>query len=228
VIAANSRLDLLLTRTARERVATCRQTPSTTEVAEWLVEDFFGEEVKRARWLAAVRPWLEEADEKKIRLPEKYRGDFERGLETLGELATLYAAIARSLGKDDVAEACRMTRPCLVYGVHPDIVQLAGLRMRNLGRARCRILFRDKGIRDVHDLAAADPRRLAGPHVPLQMAAQWVEQARAMVESQERARASPEPGQAMDEFLMEFGVDSAILAEGAGAVPAAATGGGGE
>ncbi|MGE5483888.1 MAG: DEAD/DEAH box helicase [Ignavibacteriales bacterium] len=226
VIAANSGLDLLLIRTARDRVSAIETAPSTVEVARWLVEDFFGDESKREKWLGAVGPWLGEVDEKKIRMPERYRGDFERGLENLGELASLYAEIARSLGKDEVAEACRVTRACLAYGVHPEIVPLAGLRMRQLGRTRCRILFRDKGIRNVDDLAAADPRRLAGQHIPVQMAAQWVEQACAMVESRDRVKTSGQPEREVDEFLMGFGVDSAILA-GAPGGAAAATGGGG-
>lgn len=51
-LAANSILDLLLIRTAQERMQNCRKPPSPSELAGWLVEDYFADENKRERWKA--------------------------------------------------------------------------------------------------------------------------------------------------------------------------------
>jgi len=45
-----------------------------------------------------------ETPAKEMRLPEKYRGDFERNLEQLGDLATVYGLIAETVGRPEVAE----------------------------------------------------------------------------------------------------------------------------
>lgn len=208
-IAARSGLDMLLLRTARDRLIACSNTPPADEAASWLVEDFFSEEKKRQKWLSAIRQWIRETPEDKMKLPEKYRGDFERQLEQLRELAMVYSEIARALGKRDLSKAFRTAGGCILYGVAPELVPLAALRIRGLGRARCRFLHDQRGIKSLEDLAAADPKRLAGSTVPHAYAAAWVERAREMLKSRRAVSVSPSDAQKdqIDEFLASFGAD---------------------
>ena len=226
-IAAHSGLDLLLLRTARDRVLGSAGTPTPSDVARWVAEDFFGDEVKRERWREAVDLWIAETPVKKIRLPEKFRGDFERGLEQLGELATVYGEIAKTLGNTGFAEACREARGCLAYGVAPELVPLAALRIPQLGRARCRTLHDQHNIKSLDDLAAADPARLTVSGVPQATVARWVETARAMAaakraivrragegvnaKSATPADTAPSGGGDVDEFLKAFGTDRLLF-----------------
>jgi len=212
-LAANSSLDLLLIRTARDRIREYYGVPTPQDVALWVVEDYFADEGKRERWLRAVEPWLREVDIKRIKLPERYRGDFERGLEALGQLATLYGEIAASLGKPQVTEACRLARGCLQYGVAPELIALAALRIPQLGRARCRFLYEERGIRGLEDLAKADPETLKGPHAPIALTQQWVETARSMWKARGRIVAAPEEKRdvEVDDFLTSFQVDQLSL-----------------
>ena len=226
-IAAHSGLDLLLLRTARERVLASTGTPTPSDVARWVAEDFFGDEAKRERWREAVDLWIAETPVKKIKLPEKFRGDFERGLEQLGELATVYGEIAKTLGNRGFAEACREARGCLAYGVAPELVPLAALRIPQLGRARCRTLHDQHDIKSLDDLAAADPARLTVSGVPQATVARWVETARAMAaakraivrragegtdaKSATPADTAPSGGGDVDEFLKAFGTDRLLF-----------------
>jgi len=226
-IAAHSGLDLLLLRTARDRVLGSAGTPTPSDVARWVAEDFFGDEAKRERWREAVDLWIAETPVKKIKLPEKFRGDFERGLEQLGELATVYGEIAKTLGNRGFAEACREARGCLAYGVAPELVPLAALRIPQLGRARCRTLHDQHNIKSLDDLAAADPARLTVPGVPQATVARWVETARAMAaakraivrragegadaKSATPADSAPSGGGDVDGFLKAFGTDRLLF-----------------
>ncbi len=212
-LAANSSLDLLLIRTADDRIRKVKRIPSSKEVANWVIEDYFAEENKRDRWLNAVGPWLDEVDIKRVKLPERYRGDFERGLENLGQLCSLYGEIADSLGKPDVAEVCRMTRGCLQYGVSAELIQLISLRIPQLSRARCRFLYDEKGIKSLEDLAHANSERLKGPHAPLALTQNWVETARDMWKARNRIVEAPEEkrDQEIDDFLTSFQADQLSL-----------------
>ncbi|MBC7076775.1 MAG: hypothetical protein H5T92_00460 [Synergistales bacterium] len=226
-IAAHSGLDLLLLRTARDRVLASAGTPTPSDVARWVAEDFFGDEAKRERWRQAVELWIKETPIKKIKLPEKFRGDFERGLEQLGELATVYGEIAKTLGNTGFAEACRQARGCLACGVAPELVPLAALRIPQLGRARCRVIYDQYLIKSLDDVAAADPARLTVSGVPQATVARWVETARAMAaakraivrrageaadaRSARPADTAPSGGGDVDEFLKAFGTDRLLF-----------------
>lgn len=87
-VAAATGFDLLLVHQATGRIAKACAADYRT-VARWTVEDFLAEEKDRDRWLRSVEEWLGEAEEKKIRLPTKYRGDFETGLEDLSRVCLL-------------------------------------------------------------------------------------------------------------------------------------------
>jgi replicative superfamily II helicase len=212
-LAANSSLDLLLIRTARDHIQGIKGIPSPKEVANWVIEDSYAEENKRDRWLRAVGPWLDEVDIKQIKLPEKFRGDFERGLENLGQLASLYGEIANSLGKPEVAEVCWLTRGCLQYGVSPELIPLISLRIPQLSRARCRFLYDEKGIESLEDLARANPERIKGPRAPLSQTQKWVETARDMWKGRNRIVKAPEEkrDQEIDDFLTSFQADQLSL-----------------
>jgi len=212
-LASNSSLDLLLIRSAHDRVRQVEGVPSPKDVATWVVWDYFGDENKRERWLKAVIPWLDEVDIKRVPLPERYRGDFERGLEDLGQLAALYAEIAEGLGRPEIAEVCRTTRGCLQYGVAPELIPLAALRLPQLGRARCRFLYDQRGIRGLEDLAKASPEQLAGPHAPLALTRQWVDAAGNMWQASGRIAGSSgdQRDRQVDDFLAAFRVDQLSL-----------------
>lgn len=213
-IASGSGLDLLLLRIARDRVRNCEETPTPQDVAVWVVQDFFGDEEKRGKWETAMKSWVGETPAKEMRLPEKYRGDFERNLEQLGDLATVYGLIAETVGRPEVAEVCRLARGCIIYGTAPDIVPLAALRIPKLGRARCRFLHDERGVERLIDLASADPRRISGPAAPVSLTVEWVDRARQMLASRKRIEsATPEDQRyQLDEFLAAFQVDRLAVA----------------
>jgi replicative superfamily II helicase len=212
-LAANSSLDLLLIRTARDRIQKVKGVPLPKDIANWVIEDSYAEENKRDRWLRAVEPWLDEVDIKRITLPEKFRGDFERGLENLGQLASLYGEIADSLGKTEIAEVCRMTRGCLQYGVLQELIPLISLRIPQLSRARCRFLFNERGIRGLEDLAKANPEQIKGPRAPVALTQKWVETARNMWKARGHIVEAPEEkrDQEIDNFLTSFQADQLSL-----------------
>jgi hypothetical protein len=212
VLAAQSSLDLLLIRTAVERIRAFRAKASPTDIAKWVIEDYFGDEERVEKWGTAATAWLAEVDAKKIRLPTKYRGDFERGLEDLGQAAVLYGEIAASLGNDELAEVCRLTRGCLQYGVAPELIPLAALRLPQMGRARCRALYQ-AGIRSLDQLAddsfalRAAPKPL-GAYMP-----QWTKAAARILAGRQRVTTAPEVerNKEVDDFLSNFLVDQLSL-----------------
>jgi superfamily II DNA/RNA helicase len=212
-LAANSSLDLLLIRTARDRIQKVKEVPSIQEVAKWVIEDSFAEENRRDRWLNAVGPWLQEITIKQIKLPEKFRGDFERGLESLGQVASLYGEIADSLAKPEIAEVFRLTRGCLQYGVSSELIPLISLRIPQLSRARCRFLYDERGIKGLEDLVHANPEKLRGPRAPLTLTQKWVETARDMWKGRNRiVKATEEKrDQEIDDFLTSFQADQLSL-----------------
>ncbi len=214
-VAIATGLDLLLVRQAEQRVGGVGEGATYRDVGLWVAEDYFSEEKKRARWLTALADWLDEVDVKDIALPEKYRGDFENGLDDLARVAVLYGGVAGALGRSDVAEAARQARGCLVYGVKPDILPLAALRFPQLGRARCRFLHDERGIGSLEGLAKATPAKLAGRTVPERIAAGWVERAKAILRERDRyrgqQRAEIEDSEVFDELVSKFKVDPAAF-----------------
>jgi hypothetical protein len=213
-VAANSYFDLLQTRAAQAKVARATRTPDVAEIAQWLVEDFYADETKRARWSEAIGLWISEVEQSSIPLPEQYRGDFEQGLERLGDLANLYAEVAAQMGKTELAERCREAHGCITYGVHPDIVPIAALRIRRLGRARCRYLHDQKNICDLDGLAGADPRSLAGPRLPAAIVTQFVARAREIAEARKHIQVAEDPKTEVDSFLARFMVDRVVVTGG--------------
>lgn len=212
-IAGGSGLDLLLLKTARERIASTGDTCRPEDVAAWVVEDFFAEQSKRDRWSRAVAAWIHEVSEKEIPLPERYRGDFERGLEDLAALAGVYGEIAQALGKKDVAQACARARASIAYGVSWELAPLVALRIPQLGRARCRYLYAERGIRTLDDLADADPRTITGPGVSLALATSWVGRAKEIRAARRKTQIAEQGGQrdAVDDFLASFEVDRMLV-----------------
>jgi replicative superfamily II helicase len=213
-LASASFMDLLLIRTAEERIRSARGIAAPLKVAGWVIEDYFADERKVDKWREAAAPWLSEVDVKKIRLPEKYRGDFERGLEELGRVCLLYGEIAASLGKPELAEACRSARGCLQYGVAPELIPLAALRIPQLGRARCRALY-TAGIRTLEQLADSSFALRAVPKVLEPWIARWNEAAGKMLQARARIRTVPEEtrNKEVDDFLSRFRVDQLALTE---------------
>jgi replicative superfamily II helicase len=212
-LAAGSFLDLLLIRTAEARIRSIRGKPTPIDVAGWVIEDYFADESRVEKWRAAVTPWMSEVDVKKIRLPEKYRGDFERGLEELGNVSMLYGEIAASLGKIELAEECRRARGCLQYGVAPELIPLAALRIPQLGRARCRALYK-AGIGSLEQLA---DRAFALRVVPKSLEpwlTRWVDAAGKILHGRARISRAPEDqrNKEVDDFLSSFRVDQLSLA----------------
>jgi helicase len=211
-LAANSLLDLLLIRTAEERTRSFKGKAAPVDLAAWVVEDYFADESKVEKWRKALTPWLTEVDIKKIKLPERYRGDFERGLEELGQVAMVYGEIAASLGKTDLAEACRLTRGCLQYGVAPELIPLAALRIPQLGRARCRVLYQ-AGVRSLEQLA---DRTFALRSVPKSLDTwmpRWTDAASGILQGKRRIAEAPpqQRKKEVDDFLSNFRVDQLSL-----------------
>ncbi|NIR48546.1 DEAD/DEAH box helicase [candidate division KSB1 bacterium] len=212
-LAANSSLDLLLMRTAQDRIREFHGAPDIKDIAEWVISDYFADENKRNKWLKAIVPWIQGGNIKKISLPEKYRGNFERELENLGQLAVLYGEIARSLGKQKIAEICRKARGCIQYGVSPELIPLISLRIPGLGRARCRFLYRERNIRSLEELAHARPEELTGPTCPHRLTWQWVQRAQTMWKSRHKVLRAPmeKRDKEIDDFLARFRMDQLSL-----------------
>jgi replicative superfamily II helicase len=119
---------------------------------------------------------------------------------------------AHSLGRDDQAAAAHDASATLRYGVAPPVVPLMALGFPQLRRARARYLY-DRGIRDVADLAGADPSQLADPRrVPFRYAADWIERARQIQEAALMSDADREEDPAeFDELVARFRLDPAAL-----------------
>jgi helicase len=210
-VAAAVGFDLLLVHQATGRIAEA-QSANYRDVVRWAVEDFLAEENDRVRWLQSVKQWLGEVDEKKIRLPTRYRGDFERGVEDLSRVCLLYEKAALALGKRQVAAAAREAAGAVRYGVAPEVVPLMALGLPQLGRARARYLY-DRGIRNVVDLAGADPAGIADPRrAPATLVAAWVERAREIHEARSVSTADGQEATAeFDELVSRFRLDPAAL-----------------
>ena len=211
-VASLSRLDLLLVRQATQRVGGAKSV-SYDDVALWAVEDYFAEEKARKAWTRAAGQWVDEVDTKKIRLPTKYRGDFERGLEDLSNVCRLYRDAARALGKPELADAAEAAGRSLRYGVAPEVVPLAALGFPQLGRARCRHLY-ECGIRNVQDLANAAPGDIADPRrAPQKYVREWIHLAKEIHQARAVARADREEADTeFDELVARFQLDPAALA----------------
>jgi hypothetical protein len=63
-------------------------------IAHWAVDDYIAQEKDQARWHQALEKWLDKVDARKIKLPTKCRGDFERRLEGLSRICLLYEKAA--------------------------------------------------------------------------------------------------------------------------------------
>lgn len=210
-VAAATTFDLLLAHQAALRIVPA-ETATDREVARWSVEDYFADERDRGRWLPALEAWLDEVDQREIRLPTRYRGDFERGLEDLARLCLLYERAADVLGKPEIAAAAKAASGAIRYGVAPELVPLMALQLPQLRRGRSRYLY-DRGIRNLGDLAAADPVALADPRrAPEALVREWVERAREIHAARAVAVADREEAdQEFDELVARFRIDPAAL-----------------
>ena len=210
-VAAATRFDLLLVHEAMQRIEDAGSA-SYRDVARWALEDYLADERAREKWIRAVEQWLDEVDEKKIHLPVRYRGDFERGLDDLASVCRLYENAAIALGRPDLAAAAREAAGALRYGVAPELVPLMALALPQLGRARARYLY-EHGIGRLEDLAAAEADAIADARrLPVALVRSWIERAREV----DRARRSVvdegaiEP-HALDELVAGYRIDPAAL-----------------
>jgi helicase len=210
-VASASGFDLLLVHQVAGRLNHAAATSYRT-VAQWAVEDFHADAKERDRWLGAVTAWLDETDIKQIKLPVKYRGDFEQGLDRLAQVCGLYERAARSLNREDLAAVAREAAGALRYGVAPPLVPLMALGFPQLRRARARLLY-DRGIRDVAELAWADPAQLADPRrLPRSYVDDWVRRAGEIYEATKTQGSDPgEDPAGFDELVARFRLDPAAL-----------------
>lgn len=211
-VAAASGFDLLLVHEAIGRISTAGPT-GYVDVASWAVEDYFEDERDRARWMRAVEPWLKEVPEREIPLPKRYRGDFERGLDDLARVCLLYEKAAEVLDKKDLAQAAHAAAGALRYGVAPEVVPIMALGFPQLARARSRYLY-GRGIRNVGDLASANPSELADPRrAPEPLVRGWVDRAKEIHQARAIAFADREEAdQEFDELVSRFRLDPDALA----------------
>lgn len=207
-VAALPGFDLLLVHQAVHRLGATRARPDYRTLARWAVEDYFAEEKDEQRWLRALEPWLDEVDLREIPMPVKYRGDFEQRVEDLARVCLLYERAALAMGRNEIADAARGAAGAVRYGVAPELVPLMALALAQLARARSRYLF-DKGVRNLQDLANADPVAVADPRrAPEALVRQWVARATEIfkaraVASADREEADPE----FDELVARFRID---------------------
>lgn len=210
-VASASGFDLLLVHQVAGRLADAAGSDYRV-IARWAVEDFHADPRDRDRWLRAVTDWLDEVELREIKLPVRYRGDFEQGLERLALVCGLYARTADSLGQGGLAVAALDAAAALRYGVAPPVVPLMALNFPQLRRGRARLLY-DRGIHNVADLARAEPAQLSDPRrLPLSYAADWVGRAREICD----ATQSPESGreenpEGFDDLVARFRLDPAAL-----------------
>lgn len=211
-VAAPSGFDLLFVHQAAGRIATAAQA-TWKDIAGWSVEDYFADEKEERRWMRAIREWIEETEARKIRLPTKYRGDFERTIDDLGRVCLLYERAAAALGNTPIARAAREAAGAVRYGVAPELVPLMALGFRQLARARARFLY-ERGIKNLQDLVMADPATLADPRrAPESLIREWVERAREIHEARAVATADRiEADAEFDELTARFRLDPAALA----------------
>ncbi|MQA85102.1 MAG: DEAD/DEAH box helicase [Streptosporangiales bacterium] len=211
-VATATTRDLLLVhnvvyRTREANRATYR------ELARWAVIDFFPDPDEE-RWLRAIEPWLDEVDYAEIRpKPVRYRGDFDARLDDLERVCRLFEGAARALGKDAIADAAHQAAGAVRYGVKPELVPLRALRIPQLGRARCRYLYDEHGVRGLADLATADPARVAhARRAPQALVREWVQRAREIHDARATASADVEfADPELDELVARFRIDPDAL-----------------
>lgn len=212
-VAAATRFDLLLIHEAMQRIEAAGEA-NYRDVARWALEDYLADERSREKWLGAVEQWLDEVDEKQIRLPVKYRGDFERGLDDLASVCRLYENAATALGRPELAAAARDAAGALRYGVAPELAPLMALALPQLGRARARHLY-ERGIHRLEDLAAADADAIADPQrLPLAYVRSWIDRARKLAAARSTAAAdgAVAPDE-LDDLVAMFRIDPAALTQ---------------
>lgn len=210
-VAAGSRFDLLLARQAYGRVQGSERA-DFGQVAMWATEDFIADPSKRAKWHTAVDAWVHEVDAKDFKLPERYRGDFENGLDDLASVCRLYQQAAEALGKAALAATARDAALALRYGVAPELVPLMALGLPLLGRARSRSLY-EHGVRDLDGLASVDPETIADPRrMPLAVVRGWIARATEIRAAKGAlGGAVRESDAAVDELVARFRVDRAAF-----------------
>ncbi len=215
-VASHARFDVLLVRQAALRVSDFGTTTSHRDVALCTVDDYFGPAPEREKWHRAVEQWVDGVDADKIKLPKKFRGDFENGLEDLARVASLYAELASASGLKDVTRVCDQARAALLYGVAPEVVPLAALKFAGLGRRRCAALYHQYGIHGVDELAKASPELVRLPGLGPDRVREWVTRAAAIVARRDAdAARSADPEDAMDDLLAAFRVEPISLGTGA-------------
>jgi replicative superfamily II helicase len=210
-VASASGLDLLLVHQIIERISHL-QSASYQEIIQWTVEDYFATPSEAKRWQHAIKDWIAEVDIKRISLPTKFRGNFDRGLEDLSGVCLLYQRAASALGKAAIGKAASEAQGVVLYGVEPELVPLMGLRFEQLGRARARHLF-GRNVRSLEDLAGADPGKVANPRrAPEAFVRAWVEKAKEIVSTKTTLGAQGmAPDEGFDELVSRFRVDRASL-----------------
>lgn len=210
-VASASGFDLLLVHQVADRLHGAAAVGYRT-IARWAVEDFHAEPRDREKWLTAVADWLDEAERTTIKLPVKYRGDWEQGLDRLAQVCGLYERAARSLGRDDLTAAAKDAAGALRYGVAPPLVPLMALGFPQLRRARARLLY-DRGISDVAGLAWADPAQLADPRrLPRAYVEDWMKRAAEIFEATKaEAPDRDENPEGFDDLVARFRLDPAAL-----------------
>jgi len=209
-VASASGFDLLLVHQVADRLHGAAADDYRT-VARWAVEDFHADPRDQEKWLTAVTAWLDEAERSAIKLPVRYRGDWEQGLDRLAQVCGLYERAARSIGRDDLAAAARDAAGALRYGVAAPLVPLMALGFPQLRRARARLLY-DRGICDVADLAWADPARIADSRLPRAYLEGWIRRATEIFEATKTQGSDRDenPG-GFDDLVARFRLDPAAL-----------------
>ena len=124
----------------------------------------------------------------------------------------VYGEIGASLGRSEMPEIGRTTRGCLQYGVRPELIPLASLRLPQLGRARCRALY-ESGIRTLEQLADKSFTLRSTPKALDKWIPVWSEQALKILQAKRRINAAPaeEQRKEIDDFLSSFRVDQLRL-----------------
>lgn len=211
-VASASGFDLLLVHEAVGRITEASRA-DYLDVARWAIEDYLEDEKDREKWMRAAEQWLAEVDIREIKLPKKYRGEFERGLEDLAQVCSLYERAAMAIGKPDIAEEARKAAGSLRYGVAPEVVPLMALGFPQLRRARSRYLY-ERGVKNLEDLANADPTEIADPRrAPAVFAREWVERAKEIHQAKAVAIADRDMAEEeFDELVARFRLDPAALA----------------
>lgn len=212
--AARAGVGLVGARVAVRRIEEAPDDGDPRSVALWTLQDSSAEPEDENRWRSALEKWLDEVPIERIDLPTRELSEFESRMTDLAKVAGLYASLARTLGKPELARAAATARACLRHGVRPDALALAGLNIPELSRGRCRYLLQRHGIRTVADLARATPSSLAEPgYVALATCQAWVHRAHAIEAARDSIGSVPEPARRaeMDALTTELRVEAPSL-----------------